>query len=153
MRNRKMKLTDSAGQRHAFVVHDFGRFRRSNAETSIFSSTLATAPIPTTTFHQGEMPSLDRVENSARNDGRPTVQGCQQYSTGIPSCRERKERRRDKPDQPPMLLDAPRQGDLLADLGARGLGERYLGGVALDADDLCAGGDGADVYHQDFVFG
>ncbi len=56
-------------------------------------------------------------------------------------------------NQPPVLLDAPAQRNLLANLGARGTRQAQLGRVGLDAHDLGARGRRANVHHQNLVLG
>ena len=47
----------------------------------------------------------------------------------------------------------PRKSDFLADLRADGGGEPDLGEVGLDGDDPAAGGEAADVDHEDLALG
>ena len=56
-------------------------------------------------------------------------------------------------NEPPVSVDASRQGDLLPHAGAHGLGEADLGQVGLDGDHATASGQGADVDHQHLVLG
>ena len=56
-------------------------------------------------------------------------------------------------DQPPVLLNTTTEGDLLANIGAGGGGEHKLGGIVLVGGDLGTGRSGADVDHDDLVFG
>lgn len=57
------------------------------------------------------------------------------------------------PDQPPVLLDAPRERDLLALLRADRRRQLQLREVVLDGHDARAGAHGPDVEHQHLALG
>ena len=48
---------------------------------------------------------------------------------------------------PPVVVDAPGERELLADLRAHAVGERDAREVGLDADHIAAGAERADVHH------
>lgn len=50
-----------------------------------------------------------------------------------------------------MLVNSPTDGNLLADLGTGGAGERDLSNIGLDTQNLGTGGGGTNVHHQHFV--
>lgn len=52
-----------------------------------------------------------------------------------------------------MLLDSSGKSNLLANLGTCGAGKLKSGGISLDSDDLCTGGGGTNVDHENLVLG
>lgn len=50
-----------------------------------------------------------------------------------------------------MLLNSPTDGNLLANFCAGGRGQRQLGGIGLDTQDLGTGGGGTNVDHQNLI--